>query len=894
MKSNLFLLLGLFYCIQTAAQKPALDSSTFGKWPRLTNIQISNDGRYSLYTAIDPLHGTHTLVVRSNRSAWIKTVQSTSFSKATFTTNSRLAYFLNGHDSLGCIALGQPIVIYTSHIRSFSISGDPAHEWLAYLDTAGALTLRDLSGRPPIAFPSVSYYAFTPNTRHLLLSTRAHDSLLWVDLATGQSVTLHNGLRAEHFTFDATGQNLAYTVADTLFYFQSNTRRAKPLIVHIPKGLDSGSFDPAGGLAFNESGDRILINLKKSPTPVRMPGAATVDIWNYKDKYLQTEMRGEYYSNNIDFQEQALVNVQTGEAFLANPGYARLMNAQHFDHYLLSVLHPLSDRGYYDPADRAELVLVSTIDGHKLPITRLSSYQLPLLSPDDKFLLWYDSDSLQFFSYDIDADITRNISQSVPCPLYDEDAAAIGRRSAMFEVPAWDTVHHAVYLYDKYDLWKISLDQSVPPVNLTNGYGRKEHLVFGLAVELEATGFSTTPILSSDGPLVLSGFDPHTKNNGFWELNTQHHMDPMPYNMDPYCYYIARTGAIGNIAYAHGNVFLKAKHAASYLVQKMDASEYPNIYFTENFRTYRPLSDLHPERAYNWLRASLITWTMTDGRTSQGILYLPANFDSTKKYPLIMNYYEKNSDELHQYKVPNFTGDLINVPYYVSNGYIMFMPDIYYKPGHNGEGVLNAVLSAAHYLASFPWIDSTKIGIQGHSFAGWETNYLITHSHIFAAAGEGAGVSDLISSYDELSVLGFSRQSFYETGSQGSPYGIGVTPWTRPDIYINTSPIFSVGKVTTPLLMMHGDADPAVPFSQAIEMYLAMQRAGKKVWLLQYEHASHGLSNENAVDYTLRLKQYFDYYLKGSLPPRWMTQGVPADQKGIDSGLQFDRSGALP
>jgi dienelactone hydrolase len=895
MRSISFLFAGLYFCTQAVAQKPLLDSSTFDKWPRLNNIKITDDGRYSMYAVIDRLHGTNTLTVRSNHHDWTETLSSSQFRSATFTSDSRMAFFLNGHDSLGSIILGQPTIHYIPHIRSFTLSGGRSPEWLAYLDTAKNLTLREISGPRQMSYSLVRYYALNPGGTSLLLQTGPTESLIWIDLATDQSVSLSNKSRASHFTFSSTGQALAYTISDTLFYFQAGMPNAAVLLANTPKGLDSETFNPDGGLAFNQSGDRLLIKLQDAKMPLvsqTTAPRANVDIWNYRDEYLPSEQLSNYARYNSRFPKEALINVKTGQAFLVNDGNARLLNRSYFNHYLLAVIRPCSDRGYYDTADRPKIAIISAENGNALFIKKILPTSQPSLSPDEHFLLWFDSDSLHFFSYDIQAHTLRNVSKLVPSALYDEEAVVTGNRNASFEVGAWDTLHRAVYLYDKYDLWKVSLDGSNLPVNLTNGYGRKNRIVFGIP---EPPYTSQHPVLTAKEPLVLSGYDPRTKDNGFWNLDPLHHSDPKAYVMEPYCYFITRTGSIGNIAYAKGNIFLKARHAPCYLVQKMSAEEYPNLYFTQNFRNYRPLSDLHPERAYHWFHARLLTWTMSDGRLSQGILYLPEQFDSTKKYPLLLNYYEKESDEFHQYKVPEVTGDLINVPYYVSNGYIMFLPDIYYQQGHNGKGVLNAVLSAVRYLSNLPWIDSTKIGIQGHSFGGWETNYLITHSHLFAAAGEGAGVADQISGYDQLSLAsGSSRQSFYETGSQGGPFGIGVTPWTRPDIYMENSPIFSVGSVTTPLLMMHGDADPSVPFAQAIEMYLALQRAGKKVWLLQYEHASHALSNYDAVDYTLRLKQYFDYYLKGALPPRWMTQGVPSALKGFDSGLELDSSGTLP
>ena len=321
-----------------------------------------------------------------------------------------------------------------------------------------------------------------------------------------------------------------------------------------------------------------------------------------------------------------------------------------------------------------------------------------------------------------------------------------------------------------------------------------------------------------------------------------------------------------------------------------------NFEFTKDFKIFKPITDIHPEKEYNWMTSELVDWQMTDGNWSQGILYKPQNFDSSKKYPLIFDYYEKRSGELHKYIEPEFSIDRINIPYYVSNGYLIFVPDIYYKQGHSGEGVVNSVVSAARFLSRLPYVDSTKLGLQGHSFGGWETNILITNSNIFKAACEASGVSDAVSSYGQIGYgegAQYSRQAG-EIYAQGSPYGLGITPWTAAQSYINRSPIFKIGQINTPLLIMHNDLDAAVPFAQGLEMYLGMRRAGKKSWLLEYPAETHGLFlRADAKDYTIRMKQFFDYYLKNAPPPKWMTEDS-SDTSLLTNPYELDYSGKQP
>ena len=360
--------------------------------------------------------------------------------------------------------------------------------------------------------------------------------------------------------------------------------------------------------------------------------------------------------------------------------------------------------------------------------------------------------------------------------------------------------------------------------------------------------------------------------------------------MDDDVYWIGRAKPASSYAeYPHGFKPIKAKDVSAWLVERMTASVSPNLYFTRDFKSFKKLSYVEPERNYNWLTTELVTWKMANGQLSQGILYKPENFDYGKKYPSILTYYEKRSDQLNEFIPPDYAVDRMNIPSYVSRGYLVFVPDIYYSPGHNGDAVGNAVVSAAEYLSRLHFVDAKKLGLMGHSFAGWETNYLITHSHLFAAACEAAGVSDQVSAYAQLNYGTWnSRQQFYETDAQGSAYGLDVTPWTRPDLYIGNSPIFRIGDITTPLLMMHCAFDSSVPFEQAIELFTGMKRAGKKVWLLQYDNDGHDLNPEHAKDYTIRMQQFFDHYLKDAAAPHWMGANALNDKDNSDDDFALE------
>lgn len=213
---------------------------------------------------------------------------------------------------------------------------------------------------------------------------------------------------------------------------------------------------------------------------------------------------------------------------------------------------------------------------------------------------------------------------------------------------------------------------------------------------------------------------------------------------------------------------------------------------------------------------------------------------------------------------PALSEGRLNIPWFVSNGYLVFVPDIYYRIGYPGKSACNSVVSAALYLSRKPWVDGHRMGLQGHSFGGSETNYIVSHSHLFVAAAPASGESNVTTNYVHNGI------TWYYERRQGR---MGATLWQRPDLYINNSPLFSADKVTAAVMIMHTKNDWVVPYSQGLQWYNALHRLGKKAWLLSYENASHSLRDpKDQLDYSIRLAQFFGYYLKGELPPKWMTQ----------------------
>jgi dipeptidyl aminopeptidase/acylaminoacyl peptidase len=290
------------------------------------------------------------------------------------------------------------------------------------------------------------------------------------------------------------------------------------------------------------------------------------------------------------------------------------------------------------------------------------------------------------------------------------------------------------------------------------------------------------------------------------------------------------------------------------------------------------ISNANPQQAeYVWGKAELIDYVNADGKTLRAVMIKPDNFDPSKKYPLMVYIYEQLANSLHSYRRPN-PGHSINITRYVSNGYVVLLPDIVYDTGYPGEAAEKCVIPAVNTAIAMNFVDPARIGIQGHSWGGYQITHLITRTNIFRAVQGGASVANMISAYGGIRWgTGMSRAFQYERTQSR----IGAPPWEAPLQFIENSPIFWVDKVQTPYLTMHNDADDAVPWYQAIEFFSALRRLGKEAYFFNYNGERHGLRNrDNQKHYTVHLDEYFDHFLKGAPKPEWMEKGVPYLERG--------------
>ena len=329
----------------------------------------------------------------------------------------------------------------------------------------------------------------------------------------------------------------------------------------------------------------------------------------------------------------------------------------------------------------------------------------------------------------------------------------------------------------------------------------------------------------------------------------------------------------------------KARNADAVIFTRQSFRRSPDVWYsTLEFQNVARLSRINPQqREYSWGSAELVDYQTTDGVPLQGILYKPDNFDPSKKYPLMVYFYERNSDNLHAYHTPAAGRSTINFSFYVSRGYALFIPDIPYKTGYPGKSALDAVVPGVEKIVSMGFVDKSKIGVQGHSWGGYQIAYLVTKTDLFACAESGAPVSNMTSAYGGIRWgSGMSRMFQYERTQSR----IGQTLWEARELYLENSPLFFVEDINTPLLILHNDEDTAVPWYQGIELFVAMRRLNKPCWMLNYNGEPHWVMKpENRIDFARRMQQFFDHYLMDAPAPKWLVHGIPAIDKGKEFGF---------
>ena len=634
---------------------------------------------------------------------------------------------------------------------------------------------------------------------------------------------------------------------------------ATELVPSGAKGFPVGmSVSEEGRPQFSKDGGRLFFGIAAAPKaePKDATEPIKVDIWNWKDSYLQPMQKAQADEDkkrtlmcvmHLGPKEKkfvALASADVPDIVLSEDAKVALGSSDLPYRQLVSW-----DRGYEDN------YLVDLADGSKKKVLEKSPSGATI-SAGGNYLLYFNDGDRNYYAYRVADGKTFNLTAKLGVSLVDETWDTPDEPGP-YGSGGWTDGDKSVLIYDRYDIWEILPDGAKARM-ITNGIGRRDKIVFRYAA-LDPDR-KTVPATE---PIILTATNDITRASGAYRATLSNPADP---------------AGIAMFDKLFGGL-RKAKNADVFSFTLQRFEEFPDLWVSGgSFSAARKVSDANPQQAgYSWGKAERIDYINGDGVTLPAVLIKPDDFDPTKKYPLMVYIYETMAEGLNRYYPPS-PGTNINFTRYVSNGYVILMPDIIYEVGYPGPSALKCVIPAIEKVLGMGFIDPKRVGIQGHSWGGYEISYMITQTNMFAAVEAGASVVNMTSAYGGIRWgTGMSRAFQYEKTQSR----IGAPLWSRALQFIENSPLFWVERVKTPYLSIHNDEDDAVPWYQGIEFFSALRHLGKEAYMFNFNGEKHSLrERENQKYWTIYLDEFFDHFLLGKPKPEWMEKGVPYLERG--------------
>lgn len=882
----------LFGQLALGQSKKALSLEDYAQWNRIRNTAISPDGGWMTYS-YEPNEGDSKLYIHKLSADTVHSV--INGKQVAFSEDSQWAAYLmdlpekekkkgqpaSSKFQLYQLASGTTYDIDNARSFSFSeaanyiaIHKNPADRKAEH--KGSDLILKDLKGNSTLNIGNVSSYAFNDGgTLFAYLVDANGDSgngLYVVDLANLRTWALHTGSHSYgQLTWNEEGNKLAVLFGNTPegMVEQENT-------LFWVSGLSSGmstagvqnTYNPAEGAGFpenkviseygrlnwNKAGTQLFLGVKAQQEELKKADElkANVDVWHWKDERVQSVQMVQANRDRratelsvLNLGQKTFIQLETDDMPTVNyseksPWAVGYMNKDYRNDVTL-------------PGNYADLYAINTQTGAKSMIAQ-KIYWKRGISPDGQWTLFEQEGELM--AYNFKSKKTTNLTAKTGISFVDDEFDQPVEKPN-HRIAGWSADGNSVVLNNKYDVWVVALSTDKAE-NLTQGLGDEQSIRFRpVQLDPDAEGFDLGQ------PLLLSAYGEWTKKSGYFSVKRGKKPKELRF-VDK---------SIGRLT--------KAKKADKVMYTEETFVDFPDYWVADlDLKKPEKLTNANPQQAdYLWGKRVLVDYTDKRGHKLQATLALPADYEQGKKYPMVVYFYEKMSQRHHQYSMPTYD-DRPHMSTYASNGYLVLMPDIIYDEGKPGSSALDDVVAASQKVIDLGYADPGRIGLQGHSWGGYESSFILTQTDMFAAVVTGAPLTNLISMYNV---------AYKRTGSLNGPIlewsqgRMGVSPWDDMELYRSQSPIHHAENISTPFLILHGTADGAVDWLQGLEFYTTARRLGKNVILLSYPDEPHHLSKEdNQKDFQVRMKQYFDHYLKDAEAPLWMKKGVDhLDKKRI-------------
>lgn len=860
---NLWILLSACPVLGQAGQMKHVKEIDYAKWGTLDLKNISDEGKWvSCEMNYDSRQDTLFLLSTSKT----KTFAFPKGHNGHF-AGERFFAFLEPESKLKVVQLKTQKIQVFEDVSQYELVYDS--KYILTLTTEhsqkNTITIRNEKGKILYAITEVTEYAVNPDKDALLFSAgneRLNEigilyfkDLHRVNISKSNYCKFHKlAWQKESLAVSFLIETDSMTNSSVLKYFRIKDNRLFSFDLQDQESTANSIINLREPLSISNDGKKVFFWVKKIEDVKSTAKSNEIEIWNGNDELLypnkqHLEQNGGYLKMSVWFPETnfyAQINSIDHDIFgtTGKKDYVVIYNKMPYG---------LQDK-YYEEAD---FYLQKLSDNKTIPILKKQSCdpQQMQFDPSSNRIAYYRENN--WWIYDPDVQTHTNLTREVHSEWDNSTEHSVRNQFGAYGSAGWSTDGKNVLLYDEFDIWLAAADGSYCK-RLTKG--REKNIVFRIS-ELTRNGKFFINFNMSD-ELVLEAKNTENWATGYYIFNFKIGEKPL----------VFYEKEIDQIHKSLNNIFV-------YKTQTYDIS--PRI---EVKKQYTGISEIQFEsnkqqKNYYFGKSELIYCTSKEGEKLKAALFYPANFNPSKKYPMVVHIYDSESDEIYKYVNPTQqNSEGFNITNYTLNGYFVLLPDITYKMGYPGISALECVTAAVDAAIKNGFIDKSKIGLCGHSFGGYEANFIITQTHIFAAAISGAGISDTAGFYFNVSKNGTFQSEMWRFENQ--QWRMGKSLYEDKDMYLQNSPILHAEKIKTPLLLWSGKEDRVVPYTQSISYYLAMRKLQIKSIMLVYPKEDHTLENpSNKEDLSRRMMDWFDYFLKEESASDWMSKSTSVNYK---------------
>ncbi|MCP2029686.1 dipeptidyl aminopeptidase/acylaminoacyl peptidase [Flavobacterium sp. HSC-32F16] len=863
---KVFLLCTLALSVHSlSAQKKTVDESAYQTWKRINNKSLSYNGKWMSYSTVfqdEEKENKKQIIIQEAPKGKRLVLENISDLKF-IGKKDWIQYSVNDSTILQNLKTGVKKLWKSKHYTN-ALEGTDFLYYTRPESPKGEFFLQrlvcyNLESNDSVFVNNIKSSRFLKNKSIVYVQVEKDKVLLKQGIPGGKQQTIYSAKASEFGDFQLNGNESGGTFTlktnsnadfNMVYYFNLNTNSVTPLFNYDDVVLNDPAYSiskTAFGVGENANYIQLQLFGNTRPENTQIPKSG-VEIWRSNQGAMERRQELLRSSKTLPSEQKYLYDIKNKKVIkLASKGefdQVAIPESGNFKGAFGLDKKPYAVEVDWTFNERNDIYWIDAATGKSTKVLT-GVFGSPSWNPQGSFAVMYDEKQKVWTIFDPISMQFKNICSQIPYPVSDDNVDMKSANTA-FGIAGWLNNGNTVVIYDQFDLWAIDLTNQNKAYSITQGYGRKNK------VELRYGEEGFIGDLDQRKSISLIGFDTEHKSKGIYKLINNSSVAKIFANPD----YNVRVDAV-------------SADNSSILFSKESYTIFPDLWWgTAAFGSQQKITDVNPQqKEYAWGTSKLLTWKSFNGKENQGNLYLPDNYDSKKTYPVIVHFYEKHTEEFNAFQLPEVSTSNINIPTYVSRGYIVFQPDVHYTYGDPGNSVYNDVVSGVEYLISKGITEKGKIGIQGHSFGGYETSFLTTKTDLFSCAIVGSGVSNFTSNYPVMRSNGISTMFKYEADQ----YRMGSSLYDNLDGYIKNSPLFSVKNIKTPILIFHNDNDRAVPYQEGQSLFFALRRLGKPALLVNYKKEGHTLEDAaNKKDWTLKMQQYFDYYLKGENRPDWM------------------------